>query len=75
MSLQMVSNVINLYLAVLFLYIVIPLITYLVSPVQNASLKKNDPRSFFFFPGPPWEEALRVQRGRGLLGLEGRVGR
>jgi hypothetical protein len=36
----------------IFLYMVIPLITYLVSPVQNASKKKTDPRSFFFFSVP-----------------------
>jgi len=34
------------------LYRVIPLIMYLVSSVQNASLKKTDPRSFFFFRDP-----------------------
>ena len=30
------------------LYMAIPLITYLVSPLQNASLKKTDPWCFFF---------------------------
>jgi len=56
MSLQILSDVIYLYIVMIFLYLVIPLITYLVSPVQNASLKKNDPQCFFFLPGPPWAE-------------------
>ena len=52
-SLQMLSDVINLYLVIILLYMVISLIMYLVSPVQNATKKEYDPQSFFFFLGPP----------------------
>jgi hypothetical protein len=41
-------------MVMIFLYLVIPLITYLVSLVQNASLKNNDPWCFFFLPSPPY---------------------
>jgi len=54
MLLQILSDVIYLYIVMIFLYLVIPLITYLVSLVQNASLKKNDLWCFSFLPSPPW---------------------
>jgi hypothetical protein len=38
-SLQMLSDVINLYLVIILLYMVISLIMYLVSLVQNATKK------------------------------------
>jgi hypothetical protein len=53
MSLQILSDVIYLYIVMIFLYLVIPLIMYLVSLVQNASLKKNDLYYFFFLSSPP----------------------
>jgi hypothetical protein len=52
MSQQMLSDVIYLYMVMTLLYMVIPLIMYLVSPVQNDSLKKTDLWSFFFFQHP-----------------------
>ena len=49
---------------------VIPLIMYLVSPVQNASLKKNDPRSFFFLlVAPCLKHGENVARGVAFLEL------
>ena len=49
---KILSDVINLYMVMTLPYMVIPLITYLVSPVQNASKKKTNSWSFFFL-GPP----------------------
>jgi hypothetical protein len=46
------------------LYMVIPLITYLVSPVQNAIVKKNDLRSFFFFRHPLGREQDQLEKER-----------
>jgi hypothetical protein len=56
-SLQMLSDVINLYLVIILLYMVISLIMYLVSPVQNATKKEYNPQSFFFL-GPPLSAKL-----------------
>jgi hypothetical protein len=47
-------NHINPYLGDVLPYMVVPLITYLVSPLLRAVSKKNNPWSFFAIPTPPW---------------------
>ena len=56
------------------LYMVIPLIMYLVSSVQNASLKKNNPWSFF---QDPLDEYLRLFNTEkwNILTIKGCMGR
>jgi hypothetical protein len=46
-------NHINPYLGDVLPYMVVPLITYLVSPLLRAVSKKNNPWSFFAIPTPP----------------------